>query len=249
MESDSSKKFKQPPFMESGILLVDKPSAWTSHDVVNFVRRRFNVKKVGHCGTLDPAATGLLVLVLGRATKLSQRLSGDDKVYESVMKIGTQTDSLDMDGEITAENDWSSVTESDVKVICNQFVGEQFQTPPMVSAKKVNGQRLYKLARKGIEVHREPIKIKVNSLEINKIELPLVSFTVSCSKGTYIRSLCSDIGDKLGCGGVLYCLRRLNCGMFSVENATSVDEIKEWEQNNLLDKMLWVNNLLDNKDV
>lgn len=236
-------RHRLPPFLDSGILLVDKPSEWTSHDVVNLIRRRFNVKKVGHCGTLDPAAIGLLVIVLGRATKLSQRLSGDDKTYEATMLIGTETDSQDLDGTITAKNDWNSVTEEQVRKICREFVGEQFQTPPMVSAKKVGGKRLYKLAREGKEIEREPVKINIRSLDVAEIDLPYVKFTVLCSKGTYVRTLCYDIGRQLGCGAVLAGLRRIQCGMFSVENSATVEKIKEWTQEELADKLLWVHNL------
>ena len=236
-------KFRQPQFLDSGILLVDKPAGWTSHDVVNLVRRRFNIKKVGHCGTLDPAATGLLVIVVGKATKISQKLSADDKTYESDMLIGTETDSQDLDGTITAENDWSSVTEEQIREVCNDFVGDQLQTPPMVSAKKVGGKRLYKLAREGKVVEREPVAINIKFFDITSIELPHVKFTVSCSKGTYIRTLCYDIGKQLGSGAVLAGLRRTQCGRFFIENSTSVEEIKEWEQENLAENLLWLHNL------
>ena len=238
-----NEKHRLSPFLDSGILLVDKLPEWTSHDVVNLIRRRFNVKKVGHCGTLDPAATGLLVIVLGRATKLSQRLSGDDKTYEATMLIGTETDSQDLDGTITAEKDWSSVTEEQVRKVCRKFVGEQYQTPPMVSAKKVAGKRLYKLAREGKEIEREPVKINIKSLDITGIDLPHVKFTALCSKGTYIRTLCYDIGRQLGCGAVLAGLRRTRCGMFSIENSSTIEKIKEWTQEELADKLLWVHNL------
>ena len=238
-----NKKFRQPPFPDSGILLVDKPKEWTSHDVVNLIRRRFNVKKVGHCGTLDPAATGLLVIVLGKATKLSQKLSADDKTYEADMLLGTETDSQDLDGTITAENDWSSVTEKQIRKTCEGFIGEQLQVPPMVSAKKVGGKRLYKLAREGKVVEREPVKIVISSFEITGIQLPHVKYTVSCSKGTYVRTLCFDIGRLLECGAVLAGLRRTKCGMFSIANSTSVEKIKEWEQEELADNLLWLHNL------
>lgn len=226
-------KSNLPPFLKSGILLVDKPTEWTSHDVVNFIRRRFNVKKVGHCGTLDPAATGLLVIVLGKATKLSQKLSGDDKTYEATMLLGTETDSQDMDGKVIAENDWSNITEEEVEKVIKGFIGEQYQTPPMVSAKKVGGKRLYELARQGKEIKRDPVEIKINSIDFIKIDLPYATFTASCSKGTYIRTLCSDIGKKLGCGATLYKLRRTESGSFSIKNSVTVEELKTWEQGTL----------------
>jgi tRNA pseudouridine55 synthase len=234
------KKFMRAPFLDSGILLVDKPIEWTSHDAVNLIRRRFNVKKVGHCGTLDPAATGLLVIVLGKATKLSQKLSSDDKTYEATMLIGKETDSQDLDGTVTTESDWSYITEKQIRKVCECFVGEQYQIPPMVSAKKIGGKRLYKLAREGKEVEREPVKINIKNLKITKINLPYVKFTVSCSKGTYIRTLCYDIGKQLGCGAVLAGLRRTQCGMFSIEDSTTLEEIKEWEQENLANKLLLI---------
>ena len=236
-------KHRLPPFEDSGILLVDKAPEWTSHDVVNLVRRRFNVKKVGHCGTLDPAATGLLVVVLGKATKLSQKLSGEDKVYEATLLLGKETDSQDMDGKVTAESDWSGVTEEKIREICLSFIGEQTQIPPMVSAKKKDGKRLYELARQGKVIERDPVNIKINSLTIDSIELPYVNFTVSCSKGTYIRTLCYDMGKKAGCGGVLFKLRRTESGMFSVKNSSTIETIKEWEQEELANKVFWVHNL------
>ena len=239
-----TEKPKRMPFMESGILLVDKPKEWTSHDVVNLVRRRFKVKKVGHCGTLDPAATGLLVIVLGKATKLSQKLSGNDKAYDAVIKLGTETDSLDMDGEVTSENDnWKELAISDIKAAINSFKGPQMQVPPMVSAKKKDGKRLYELARKGITVERDPVPITINSINIESIELPIAKFSVDCSKGTYIRVLASDIGKKLGCGAVLQDLRRTKSGMFEIGKAFTIEEIKTWEQEELSENLLWLHNL------
>jgi tRNA pseudouridine55 synthase len=226
-------KHRLPKFDKSGIILVDKPADWTSHDVVNFVRNRFNVPKVGHCGTLDPAATGLLVLVLGRFTKLSQKFSGEDKVYESTILLGKETDTQDMEGEVIAEHDASAVTDAQFREVIESFVGEQEQVPPMVSAVKQDGKKLYDLARQGIEVEREARQIVINSIDISRVELPYADFTVSCSKGTYIRTLCDDIGRKLGCGGVLYALKRIASGSFKLDQAVTVDQIKEWEQADL----------------
>jgi len=234
---------KPPIFADSGILLVDKPSDWTSHDVVNLVKRRFNVDKVGHCGTLDPAATGLLVIVLGKATKLSQRLSGENKVYESTLQLGIETDSQDATGNITAEKEWKHITEENIINALNSFLGKQKQIPPMVSAKKVNGTRLYKLARSGKEVEREPADIEIYSIDISKISMPYIYFTVTCSKGTYIRTLCHDLGKKLDSAGTLYSLRRTKSGIFDVSNAVTIEKIKEWEQDNLRENLLWIHNL------
>jgi tRNA pseudouridine55 synthase len=230
---------------ESGILLVDKPSEWTSHDVVGCIRRRFKVKKVGHCGTLDPAATGLLVIVLGKATKLSQRLSTQDKVYTGTMLLGVETDSQDADGEVTATHDASGVTPEELRRVAAKFEGEIEQIPPMVSAVKVNGQPLYKLARKGQVIEREPRPATIHKLEFKEINLPEATLEVHCSKGTYIRTLCADIGHELGCGAHLKSLRRLRSGRFSVENAHTIDTIKTWEREQLFENYIPLAELLN----
>lgn len=227
------KHHRLPVFERDGILLVDKPKEWTSFDVVNFVRARFNVPKVGHCGTLDPAATGLLVLVLGRFTRMSAQLSGDDKTYEATLMLGTETDSEDMDGNVVRESDYSSVTEAELRATLAGFIGDGFQIPPMVSAVKKDGKKLYELARAGVEIEREPKPITIRSLEVTRVELPYCDFTVCCSKGTYVRTLAADAGRKLGCGAVLYALRRTRCGRFSLADAVTVETLKTWEQGEL----------------
>jgi tRNA pseudouridine55 synthase len=234
MAKRRSRKHRLPPFEHSGILLVDKPKGWTSHDVVNLVKCRFNVK-VGHCGTLDPAASGLLVLVLGKATKLSSDLSGFDKVYEGTVLFGLETDSQDMDGEVIAEKDTSSLTQEDVLEVFNSFLGEQEQIPPMYSAVKKDGKKLYELAREGKVIEREPRRINISLLEVLKFYLPKADFRVKCSKGTFIRTLCSDIGKKLNTGAVLFDLRRTASGEFDIEDAFSVEEIKTWTQDDLFE--------------
>ena len=218
-------------------MLLDKPKDWTSHDAVAFIRSKFNVSKVGHCGTLDPAATGLLVVVLGKFTKLSQKFSGEDKVYKATMLLGTETDSQDMDGNVVRTGDYSSVTEEKLREVIASFIGDQEQIPPMVSAVKKDGARLYELARKGVEVVRDPKPISIYNIDVEKIEFPYVSFTVYCSKGTYIRTLCSDMGAKLGCGGVLSALRRTRCGKFSIDDAITVDELKNMDQDEFTSMM------------
>jgi tRNA pseudouridine55 synthase len=238
------KKHRLPIFKTDGVLLVDKPKGWTSFDVVNMVRNRFNVPKVGHCGTLDPAASGLIVLMLGKFTKLSQKFSGEDKVYLSDMLLGTETDSQDMDGEIVAENDYSQVTEEQVREVLASFVGEQEQVPPMFSAKKQDGKRLYKLARQGVEVEREAKPINIESIEVDEIDIPHVKFTVKCSKGTYIRTLCYDMGKELGCGAVLFDLRRTLSGKFDLQDAVDIETLKSWEQ---ADLEIYVRNFLFEK--
>ncbi|WP_294480829.1 tRNA pseudouridine(55) synthase TruB [uncultured Victivallis sp.] len=226
-------RHRLPVFQTSGVLLVDKPQEWTSFDVVNFVRARFNVPKVGHCGTLDPAATGLLVLVLGKFTQLSSKFSGEDKVYEAKLQLGLETDSCDLDGEVTATHDWSAVTPELLRETLAGFVGEQMQTPPMVSAVKKDGRKLYELARKGVEVEREAKPITIFSIDVTKLELPFCEFTLHCSKGTYVRTLCSDVGRKLGCGGTLAALRRTVSGQFNIADAVTIDQLKSFEQADL----------------
>ncbi|MBQ9338421.1 MAG: tRNA pseudouridine(55) synthase TruB [Lentisphaeria bacterium] len=233
-----------PIYDRSGVLLVNKPRDWTSHDVVAFVRSRFNVPKCGHCGTLDPAATGLLVVVLGKFTKLSQKFSGEDKTYEGTILLGTETDSQDMDGNIIRQNDWSGVTEAQLRDAFASFVGDIEQIPPMVSAVKKGGERLYDLARKGQEIEREPKPITIYSIDISRVALPYADFTVSCSKGTYIRTLCADVGAKLGCGAALYRLNRLRSGEFSLDDAVDIETVKQWTQDDLDN---WVTGFLHNR--
>jgi len=230
-----ARKHRLPICDVSGVLLVDKPKEWTSFDVVNFVRSRFNVPKVGHCGTLDPAATGLLVLMLGAFTRRSEHFSCDDKTYEGTLKLGTATDSGDLDGTVIRESDSSGVSETMLREVFRSFTGEQWQTPPMVSAVKVGGKKLYELARKGVEIEREPRRIVISRLQLVKFSPPCCDFVVDCSKGTYIRTLCADIGEKLGCGGVLSALRRTRSGRFSVDDAVKLDDLKALDQSGFRD--------------
>jgi tRNA pseudouridine55 synthase len=208
-----------------GAILVDKPSGPTSHDVVDAIRRKFGIKKVGHCGTLDPNATGLLIIVLGRGTKLSERLMGDDKVYEGTIKFGETTDSYDSDGELTASLPVLPMTLDQLNEEAAKFIGDLMQVPPMVSAIKKNGVPLYKLARQGIEVEREPRLIHIYNFRFTGYEEPLGQFRVACTKGTYIRSLAHDLGQKLGCGAHLTTLRRSGSGKFDVTDALPLDTI------------------------
>ena len=210
-----------------GVLLVDKPAGLTSHDVVDRVRRHFGFKKVGHCGTLDPAATGLLILVLERATKLQDRLMSDDKMYEGTMLLGVSTDSQDADGKVIAEKLVPPLTEEDIDRVFAKFRGDLQQVPPMVSAVKHQGTPLYKLARKGKTVEREPRLVHIYDLRVLGLELPRVRLRVACTKGTYVRTLCSDVGDVLGCGAHLYELRRMRSGDFDVKDAHSLETILE----------------------
>ena len=208
-----------------GAILVDKPAGPTSHDVVDAIRRRFGIKKVGHCGTLDPNATGLLIIVLGRGTKLSERLMGDDKVYEGTIKFGEATDSYDSDGELTGSLPVMPITLEQLNEEAATFIGDLMQVPPMVSAIKKNGVPLYKLARKGIEVEREPRLIHVYNFRFTDYAEPLGQFRVACTKGTYVRSLAHDLGQKLGCGAHLTTLRRSASGKFDVADALPLDTL------------------------
>lgn len=218
-----------------GALLIDKPAGPTSHDVVDAIRRRFGIKKVGHCGTLDPGATGLLIIVLGRGTKLSERLMGDDKVYEGTIKFGETTDSYDADGELTGSLPVPLLTLDQLNEEAATFIGDQMQVPPMVSAIKKDGVPLYKLARKGVEVEREPRLIHIYNFRFTEYAEPCGQFRVACTKGTYIRSLAHDLGQKIGCGAHLTALRRSASGKFDVADARPLDEVlkgseKELEQ-------------------
>ncbi|HLX69170.1 MAG TPA: tRNA pseudouridine(55) synthase TruB [Verrucomicrobiae bacterium] len=208
-----------------GAILIDKPAGPTSHDVVDTIRRKFGIKKVGHCGTLDPNATGLLIIVLGRGTKLSEKLMSDDKVYAGTIKFGESTDSYDSDGELTASMPVPPLTLDELNEAATEFVGDIMQTPPMVSAIKKDGVPLYKLARKGVEVPREPRLIHIYRFHFSKYEEPLADFRLACTKGTYVRSVAHDLGQKLGCGAHLAKLRRVVSGKFDVADAMPLDEV------------------------
>ncbi len=209
-----------------GILLVDKPKGPTSHDIVDFTRRHFNIRKVGHSGTLDPNATGLLILLIGNFTKLSSRLTELKKDYEATLLLGITTDTQDIQGKITKQKPINGIEPYEVRKIFSSFKGRSMQIPPMVSAKRICGKRFYELSRKGKTIERKPIEIEVFDIRVEKVELPEVDFFVSCSKGTYVRALCEDIGNILGCGGCLKDLRRLAIGNFKLEDAISFDELK-----------------------
>ncbi|MGB0289810.1 MAG: tRNA pseudouridine(55) synthase TruB, partial [Opitutales bacterium] len=206
-----------------GILLVDKPKGITSHDVVDRVRRIFHMKKVGHAGTLDPMATGLMIILVGKATKVSQYLMSMDKEYTGTLRLGQSTDSQDAEGELVEERSVPELTEAEVLAKMKTFVGDQYQTPPMFSAKKVGGQPLYKLARKGKTVEREPRVIHISRFEMTDFALPEISFLVACSKGTYVRTIAHDLGENFGCGAHLNVLRRTGIGDFRIENGSTLE--------------------------
>lgn len=208
----------------NGVINIYKPKGITSFDVIRRLKKLCNTKKIGHTGTLDPEAAGVLPVCIGRATKIVDYLMSDFKIYKAMLKLGVVTDTYDAVGSIISEKD-VSVTEKEIIDVINSFVGESLQMPPMYSALKVNGVRLYELARQGIEIQRKYRKINIYSIEIHNIDLPFVSFTVRCSKGTYIRSLCYDIGEKLNCGGAMWELERQQSGVFSCENSVNLEEL------------------------
>jgi tRNA pseudouridine55 synthase len=208
-----------------GALLIDKPVGPTSHDVVDAIRRRFQIKKAGHCGTLDPNATGLLIIVLGRGTKLSEKLMASDKVYAGAVRLGETTTSYDADGELTASLPVPLLTLEQLNEVAATFVGDQMQLPPMVSAVKKDGVPLYKLARKGIEVERKERLIHIYNFRFTSYQEPIGQFSVACTKGTYVRTLAHDLGEKVGCGGHLATLRRIVSGRFDVADALPLDKV------------------------
>lgn len=216
-----------------GALAVDKPSGWTSHDVVAKIRGHFRLEKVGHCGTLDPMATGLLLLVLGQATRQSERLMGSDKRYEGSMRLGETTDSHDADGELQESRLLPLLTLEDLNQEAKSFIGDIHQVPPMVSAIKVKGVALHKLARQGKSVERKPRLIHVYRFDITEYEEPFAFFDIICTKGTYVRVLAHDLGEKLGCGVHLTRLRRLASGGFHVEDASDLPTILQWSREDL----------------
>lgn len=244
MSRSSRRPRRREPDPYDGILLVDKPSDWTSHDVVAKIRNHFKFNKVGHGGTLDPLATGLLVLLIGKGTKLSNRIMEGDKVYEGTMHLGVTTSSQDRDGEVLEEKDAGHITRDEVEAAIRNYVGDIEQLPPMVSAIKKNGVALYKLARKGKEIEREPREIHVFSFDVTGFNNPYVDFRVKSTKGTYVRTLAHDIGRDLGTGASLHALRRTGSGPLSVDNAWSMEEILACDRETIGEKIIPVSELM-----
>ena len=213
-----------------GILDINKPSGPTSHDVVAAIRRATHIKRVGHAGTLDPIATGVLVICLGQATRIVEYLTASQKSYRATAVFGAETDTEDVTGEMMKQTDCSHLTQSDVEVVLPRFVGEILQTPPMVSAVHHEGQRLYELARAGKTVEREPRPVEIYSLDLIDFipgSQPAAILDVECSKGTYIRTLCADIGKALDCGAYMSALTRTAVGRFTIEDSVSLETIEE----------------------
>lgn len=227
-----------PNDLPSGVLLIDKAPDMTSHDVVAIARRQLKIKKIGHCGTLDPMATGLLMLVINRATKIQDLLMSEDKQYVGTLTLGATTSSQDRQGEILEEKEVPELSEEEIRAAFEAFTGNFEQMPPMVSAIKKDGVPLYKLARKGIEVERALRPVFVTNFKIDRIALPEVDFTVDCSKGFYVRTYAHDIGQKLACGAHLSALRRTRSGRFNLDRAVPVEKLKVASQEELLQSMI-----------
>jgi tRNA pseudouridine55 synthase len=221
-----------------GVLLVDKAAGMTSHDVVAIVRRRLQMKKVGHCGTLDPIATGLLLLTLGRGTKIQDLLMSEDKEYSGTMILGMETDTQDRAGKVLQERPVPPLDEATVRAAFEKYAGDFYQMPPMVSAIKQGGVPLYKLARQGKTVEREPRLVHVYRHSIDRIASPEIDFSVVCSKGFYVRTYAHDIGEALGCGAHLKDLRRVKSGRFSVEGAITIEELQQADPVEILSRIL-----------
>ncbi len=209
-----------------GVLIVDKPRGMTSHDVVDFIRKRFSISKVGHAGTLDPIATGVLVILLGKSTKYSGIFMGEEKEYEAGMILGATSDTGDAWGKIIPSNMKMDFKIETIKDVFKKFLGEIEQLPPIYSAVKFKGRKLYELARRGLEVERKPRKIYIKNIDIFNVSLPEIFFKITCSKGTYIRQICVDVGDKLGCGGYMTRLKRTRSGKFNIDEALDFNSLK-----------------------
>ena len=236
--------------MINGVINVYKEKGLTSHDVVARLRKIIHQKKIGHTGTLDPDAIGVLPVCLGRGTKLCDVLTDKDKVYEAVMLLGTTTDTQDITGKVLTKNT-VCVNECQAVEAIESFLGEYNQIPPMYSALKVNGKKLYELARAGIEVERKPRLVTIKSINVNEIDFgdeeKTITFTVECTKGTYIRTLCQDVGDKLGCGACMKSLKRTRVSRFELNDSLTLGQITDLvEKGNLLDYVIPVDDMFPN---
>lgn len=229
-------KSSEPP---SGVLIVDKSPDMTSHDVVAVARRCLATKKIGHCGTLDPMATGMLILVIGNATRIQDLLMSEDKEYTGTLTLGATTNTQDREGEILETKPVPTLTQEEIAAAFDTMRGDFYQTPPMVSAIKKDGVPLYKLARKGQEVEREPRLVRVFDYEITRMDLPEIDFRVVCSKGFYVRTYAHDIGQKLGCGAHLSALRRTRSGHFKFvpDRFVTFDDLKQGRRDEVLKAM------------
>lgn len=228
-----------------GVIVIRKEKGFTSHDVVAKLRGILHMKKIGHTGTLDPDAEGVLPVALGKATRLVDMITDKEKTYEAVMRLGVVTDTQDMSGTVLSQTAELHVTEEELRAVIESFVGDYMQVPPMYSALKVNGKKLYELAREGKTVERKPRPVHFYEIEILEINLPLVRFRVTCSKGTYIRTLCHDIGEKLGCGAAMETLLRTKVGRFTLDDAITLAQTEEAVKNGVIEsKVLGIEEIL-----
>ena len=228
-----------------GVIVIRKEKGFTSHDVVAKLRGILHMKKIGHTGTLDPDAEGVLPVALGKATRLVDMITDKEKTYEAVMRLGVVTDTQDMSGTVLSQTTELSVTEEELCTVVSSFVGDYMQVPPMYSALKVNGKKLYELAREGKTVERKPRPVHFYEIEILDISFPLVHFRVTCSKGTYIRTLCHDIGEKLGCGAAMESLLRTKVGRFTLDDAITLAQTEEAVQEETIEsKILGIEEIL-----
>ncbi|MCM8770754.1 MAG: tRNA pseudouridine(55) synthase TruB [Candidatus Omnitrophica bacterium] len=210
-----------------GILIINKPQGLTSHDVVDFVRKSLKTRRVGHAGTLDPLATGVLIILVGRATRLFNKFSNLDKEYIATITLGKITTTGDSQGRIIDTRDFSHVSEEMIREVLNSFIGEQEQVPPMFSAIKYRGKKLYQFARQGIEIPRLARRVIIKELRLLSFNPPEIKIYLACSKGTYVRKLAEDIGERLGCGGYISHIERIGVGEFNIKEAIGIDEIDE----------------------
>lgn len=224
MITKSTNDFKSLDFTAGEVILIDKPPYWSSYKVVHKVKKAARLKKVGHAGTLDPMATGLLILCTGKKTKEIYKYQALRKTYTGIITLGKSSPSMDMETEISEHEIPADLDEKIIYSVRDQFLGEIEQTPPMYSALKVNGQRLYQLARKDKTIERKPRRVTIEEFKITKVEIPQIHFEITCSKGTYIRVIANDFGDKLGCGGILSSLRRTKIGDYNVNEAIKIEE-------------------------
>ena len=228
-----------------GVIVIRKEKGFTSHDVVAKLRGILHMKKIGHTGTLDPDAEGVLPVALGKATRLVDMITDKEKTYETVMRLGVVTDTQDMSGTVLSQASELNVTEEELRTVIESFVGDYMQVPPMYSALKVNGKKLYELAREGKIVERKPRPVHFYEIKILEIDLPLVRFRVTCSKGTYIRTLCHDIGEKLGCGAAMETLLRTKVGRFTLDDAITLTQTEEAVKNGEIEsKVLGIEEIL-----
>jgi tRNA pseudouridine55 synthase len=227
-----------------GLLLIDKPPGLTSYRVVDRVRRKLGIKRVGHAGTLDPMATGLLLILIGKATKTSQYLTGLNKGYCGSFKLGQTTDSHDADGKILETRPVPNLTQEQIKQYFDCFLGDQQQIPPMYSAKKVKGTRLYKIARQGKTIEREPHFIRIFEIKLTGVSPSRIDFSILCSKGTYVRTVIHDLGEKIGCGAHLTALRRTLIHKFRIEDAISLETFENMDLSQIQKQLLPVNQVI-----